>query len=253
MEKKTSGQPTEDVSKFDLDTEEPRPFQPEPGENTFGALGSMRPGSVLRLHGSELAWNADGSADATTDGGESWIAHAEARTSRRRGRCSYSGCNEDASVGGHIFISRRGVWIAPICSRCNAPNNRARWQGAGSTIRVGTEVTKVERTEGMFNAERRMIAVRVCHECDNDISDRPEHHDMCLGCYRLNSYEQPARRCKICRSDVSDRPDHHDVCLNCYRKSSRTSGRRRRECGECGDDISDRPPHHHLCLHCYRQ
>lgn len=246
----------------------------------------MLPGSVLQLSEAVLAWNADGSTSATTTDGESWIEHAEIQTGRQRGRCSYSGCNEMASVGGHVFLARRGVWIAPICRACNHPSNRTRWQGMGSTLRVGITVTKAERTEDMNNAARRTL--KRCRACSEDMSRAPDHHEVCLRCYRrghggvesrrhcisdrseqheesseeeeecLPCYRgghggaQLRRQCTECRAGISDRPEHHEVCLQCYRRGH-GGAQLRRQCTECTADISDRPKHHEVCLRCYRR
>mmetsp|Transcript_830 Transcript_830/g.2241 ORF Transcript_830/g.2241 Transcript_830/m.2241 type:complete len:218 (-) Transcript_830:328-981(-) len=212
----------------------------------------MRSAGVMRLSKPYLAWNADGSASATTAAGESWITHAEACTGRQRGRCSFSGCNEQAEVGGHVFITKRGVWIAPICWRCNHPKNTMRWQGSGSTLRAGILVTKAERTEDMDNAPRRTL--RTCEECDEDISHKPAHHELCARCYSKQSshHHTYARECTACGIDISHKPKHHTICLRCYRFQHDTATLTR-QCKKCSEDISDRPEHHDVCLICYRR
>jgi hypothetical protein len=148
------------------------------------------------------AWNMDGSSDAQAESG-SWLRDAEEATGRRRGRCSFDGCPNQAEVGGHVWIKGEGCFIAPICRPCNRYDNPERMQGAGARLRANIDVTTTAMTEGMRNAERR-IAVgggggggggsggsrraprhrRECQECGTDINDRPANHSVCLGCFR---------------------------------------------------------------------
>ena len=103
----------------------------------------------MRLDRAVCAWNVDGSADAVPRM-ESFIRDAERATGRRRGRCSYDGCERDAVVGGHVHARGFGAVIAPICRECNSPRNLSRRQGGGSRLRAGIAVTRAEVTEGML-------------------------------------------------------------------------------------------------------
>jgi hypothetical protein len=85
----------------------------------------------------------------------SFIRDAERATGRRRGRCSYEGCERDAVVGGHVHARGFGAVIAPICRECNLPGNLSRRQGGGSRLRAGIAVTRAEVTEGMLTGDRR--------------------------------------------------------------------------------------------------
>jgi len=122
------------------------------------------------------AWNVDGSASAVPEG-RSFIQDAMDATGRRVGRCSFQECDRPASVGGHVWISRREgaefgrPFIAPICRQCNSTRNVYRMQGAGARLRANTAVTPVSVTPGMREAERR-IAERVgLSESESDESD----------------------------------------------------------------------------------
>lgn len=140
--------------------------------------------SVLRFDAPVEAWNVDGSSDALAGYGSSWLRRAEEATGRRRGRCSFKDCPHRAEVGGHVWIRRWGCFIAPICRSCNNPNNEERMQGAGARLRPNVEVTKTQMTEGMRTADRRVPLARLCGVCERDISDRPDTHELCLGCWR---------------------------------------------------------------------
>lgn len=71
----------------------------------------------LKLRTDTIAWNADGSSTAQNEH-DSWISHWETVTGLKRGVCSYVSCTNQAHCGGHIWILR-GVYIAPICTKCN--------------------------------------------------------------------------------------------------------------------------------------
>ncbi len=115
---------------------------------------SMSEKDVVRLERAVHAWNIDGSADAVPRM-HSFIRDAERATGRRRGRCSYEGCERDAVVGGHVHARGFGAVIAPICRECNSPRNLSRRQGSGSRLRAGIAVTRAEVTEGMLTEDRR--------------------------------------------------------------------------------------------------
>ena len=111
-----------------------------------------------------------------------------APTGRKRGRCSFEGCGNEAEVGGHVQIARTGCVIAPICKPCNNPNNQNRMQGAGARLRKNIEVTRTPMTWGMRTAVRRVPDAmlrrskkqqrrkRQCISCNDDISKRPVSH-----------------------------------------------------------------------------
>lgn len=107
------------------------------------------------LEDSLQAWNVDGSSDAVAPHCTSWIELLEDATGRRRGKCSFAGCERMAEVGGHLWIKREGCFLAPICKACNHPLTKARWQGAGSRLRENIEVMRVPITSGMRRASRR--------------------------------------------------------------------------------------------------
>lgn len=137
------------------------------------------------------AWNVDGSASAVPEG-RSFIQDAMDATGRRVGRCSFQECDRPASVGGHVWISRREgaefgrPFIAPICRQCNSTRNTYRMQGAGARLRANIAVTPVSVTPGMREAERR-IAERVgpseseseSDECDESESEESDSESEC--------------------------------------------------------------------------
>eukprot|EP00934_Nitzschia_sp_Nitz4_P007195 Nitzschia sp. Nitz4//scaffold36_size144017//32352//34025//NITZ4_003071-RA/size144017-snap-gene-0.190-mRNA-1//1//CDS//3329549411//7185//frame0 len=114
---------------------------------------------VLTLSNDEIAWNMDGSASDRPKVSRSWIQEWETTTGQQRGDCSFVGCNTPAEHGGHVWISTYGgVFIAPICRRCNDFKNQCRQQGSGSRIRGGTLVIPRPYTEDMYLARRRFVS-----------------------------------------------------------------------------------------------
>jgi hypothetical protein len=211
-------------------------------------------GEVVRIDEPIHAWNVDGSSSAipsSSSSSSSWIAEAEARTGRKRGRCSYEGCGRLADVGGHVWVARRGVFIAPICHGCNHYDNARRMQDAHARLRGGIEITRAEFTEDMRVSERRFCsppgtprkrACRECCACGVDVSDRPEGHDLCYDCYRR-------RRLDGGGSGGGGGGRGRRTLSS----SSASRARRRRPCERCGEDISERPSTHFLCLSCYHR
>lgn len=57
---------------------------------------------------------------------KSWISKWEEITHRKAGTCSFFGCAEDATHGGHLWIKHQRkdyYYIAPICNSCNSSHN----------------------------------------------------------------------------------------------------------------------------------
>ena len=230
--------------------------------------------SVFHLPEDLKAWNVDGSGSDKLFY-KSWIQFWEDTTGNKREehKCSYSDCHRPSTVGGHIWIARFGVVIAPICTGCNNAQNPNRLQGSHACLRKGTIVVETEYTEAMATATR-YIAVRTCTCCGEGLPRNiPASHTLCLECFyqkrqcvdcgmdiftrrqdshsrclRCHREEQRRRRCADCGQDISDRPPSHSQCLRCYRQTQFI-----RRCKDCGQDISDRPSSHTQCLQCYRQ
>lgn len=140
---------------------------------------------VERLFRAWPAWNVDGSSCDLLEWG-SWIGLWEELTGQQRGRCAYQGCTRNAQHGGHVWLKRRGLCIVPICRQCNSSANTARMQqadGQHSKLRAGCSVVRLEPTAAILGAARR-IAVRVCTNCERDLTGRPPNHTLCLRCYR---------------------------------------------------------------------
>ena len=116
----------------------------------------VREGECWVLDKDKRAWNVDGStSDRPPSPFSSWIKYWEGVTQRKRGFCSYKYCHNEADVGGHIWIARHRVFLAPICGNCNDWENESRRQGGGSCLKAGTAVVKVRVTNDMMTAERR--------------------------------------------------------------------------------------------------
>jgi hypothetical protein len=200
---------------------------------------SMERKEVLYLDEAVGAWNIDGSSDALAESG-SWLRDAEEATGRRRGRCSFEGCPNQAEVGGHVWIKGVGCFIAPICKPCNRYGNQDRMQGAKARLRKNIEVTRTGMTEGMRTATRRVAGGgggrrRRCESCDNDISDRPASHTLCLGCWSGSGRRGGGRSGRAAG------------------RSGRGGGRRGggRVCDACGVSIAGAPTTHYLCRKCF--
>ena len=132
--------------------------------------------NVFRLRQKHHAWNVDGSStDSYRD--QSWIGIWEEATGQGRESCSFDDCCKQAQVGGHVWIKRVGVFIAPICNGCNYHMNMKRMQnvdGHHSFLRSGTTVLKVELTEDMCNADRRISVYEEDSEEDSEEESEEE-------------------------------------------------------------------------------
>jgi hypothetical protein len=185
------------------------------------------PDVVSRTNESVEAWNMDGSSDAQAESG-SWLRDAEKATGRRRGRCSFVDCPNQAEVGGHVWIRGEGCFIAPICRPCNRYDNPERMQGAGARLRANIDVMETAMTEGMRNAERR-IAVGGGggggRSGGGSWGSRKERFSSqgsrgrggSSGSSRGRRAPRHRRECQECGTDISDRPANHSVCLGCFR------------------------------------
>lgn len=159
------------------------------------------------------AWNVDGSS-ADKLYRQSWIERWEKATGHERGVCAYEGCDRAADTGGHVWLKCRGVYLVPICAACNYHKNEKRMQradGKHSSLRKGTAVLKLDMTEEMRTARRRVVGRRrECEQCCGDITDAPQSHRFCKGCF------EGRRLCEKCGEDISDRPDTHVLCYGCF-------------------------------------
>lgn len=157
---------------------------------------------VLKLDTDTCAWNIDGSSSSQLEF-SSWINHWEKTTGLKKGLCSYSDCKRQAQCGGHIWISQKGSYIAPICAKCNFCENTDRMQGSGAKLRSGTSIISTPYTCDMRYAKRRIVYSyeRKCSDCSEDITDHPDNHKLCLQCYHGNDSDE--EEC----SDYSDYSD----------------------------------------------
>ncbi|GFH56434.1 hypothetical protein CTEN210_12910 [Chaetoceros tenuissimus] len=82
---------------------------------------------------------------------------------------------------------------------------------------------------GSYSHYGNAASLRVCQDCNRDISERPMNHTKCLECFRgnrflsavvrddYNPFSYYHRRCRNCSCDISDRPSNHTHCLQCWR------------------------------------
>ena len=176
----------------------------------------MAQNDLLYLDRAVGAWNVDGSSDALAESG-SWLRDAEEATGRKRGRCSFEGCLKQAEVGGHMWITGMGCFIAPICRSCNRHDNQDRMQGAGARLRENIVVTRTEMTNGMHTATRRIAGGRRrrCQSCGDDISDRPANHASCLECWSGDAGDR--------RGGGADADDGASPAMTIFRTSLRVT------------------------------
>jgi hypothetical protein len=185
-----------------------------------------------------VAWNIDGSAGDRLYR-KSWIQYWKETTGDEATCCSYSDCNRPAAHGGHVWVARNGVFIVPLCTKCNYCENPNRMQGSQSKLRYGTKLVEGEYTEEMKNTLRRIaveVCCRHCETCGGDISASPDDHVLCLPCFRSGSgrphrteqksASRPAgnslyasmeeRSCETCGRNIMDRPVSHTLFLDCF-------------------------------------
>ena len=168
---------------------------------------------VYRLQGDMHAWNVDGSSADKLDQG-SWIRYWETTTGLKRATCAYSDCARRAEHGGHIWIKRHGVYIAPICNACNYHANVKRCQtegGGHSLLRKDTLVVKGKITQEMRNAARR---IAVCEDDEGDCSSDFSSEDEERG-----RWASPSSA--LCRSEEDSTEmenSEDDRCFRCGRR-----------------------------------
>ena len=122
---------------------------------------------MYRLQQDAQAWNMEGSSSDKIANMSS-IKYWEHATGMGRRCCAYSDCNEEATTGGHLWIKKhsgrkKGVWIAPICKKCNYCENLGRMRNAESDnpfVRKGTVLCRTKYTPDMESAERRLATGR---------------------------------------------------------------------------------------------
>jgi hypothetical protein len=168
---------------------------------------------VFRLQQDLQAWNIDGSSSDKLHK-TSWIKHWEKMSGSGRMWCAFSVCNSNAEHGGHIWIKghssrKRGVWIVPICKKCNYCENVIRQrnaQGQHSSLRQGTVVFRTKYTPDMASTERRVS------NCDGDpmwVYDYLEYDEE----------EWDEQICEYCSFELPfGTPKSHTKCLDCFQR-----------------------------------
>jgi hypothetical protein len=104
----------------------------------------LRSGTSFATHQTRSApmWNVQGSSDCECfqiDGKPicSWMRVCKIMTGKRAGVCSFSGCCNKATYGGHVkYLDRKAWYLAPVCSSCNSVNRdaEARMMKPGTTL-----------------------------------------------------------------------------------------------------------------------
>jgi hypothetical protein len=91
-------------------------------------------------------WNVQGSSDCHClqyEGQQicSWISVCKIITGKRPGRCSFDGCPNKATCGGHVkYLDRKTWYLAPICSPCNSTHS----DDFATPMRTGTTLVKIK-------------------------------------------------------------------------------------------------------------
>jgi hypothetical protein len=119
-----------------------------PSERRRALRRFLRPGTSFFPHkaGSETMWNVQGSSECDCfhiDGKSicSWVNVCKIITGKRVGACSFSGCHNKATCGGHVkYVDRKAWYLAPICSSCNSVNRDAQER----RIKTGTILVKIK-------------------------------------------------------------------------------------------------------------
>lgn len=101
-------------------------------------------------------------------------------------------------------------------------------------LKKGTIVVRAEYTDDMKQSKRRYSIegedeeefTKLCITCNIDITDHPESHSQCAGCFQSSKYGASGmkkrinsiKRCKACDVDIFTRPNHHVLCYRCYKR-----------------------------------
>ena len=178
---------------------------------------------IIYLERPVEAWNIEGSSDARSECG-SWLKDAEEATGRKRGRCSFEGCSNQATVGGHVWLKHMGCFIAPICKACNWHNNRSRIQGAGACLRQNIEVTKTGMTEGMKRKQRedrKPSAIKTSNSSNGEVAcyrcGRSGHYTA--SCYAKSHVTGKVLKAQSeqMKAESSEESEDEGVCFRCGR------------------------------------
>jgi len=71
----------------------------------------------------------------------SWLAVCKIVTGKRPGLCSFDGCSNKATCGGHVkYVNGRTWYLAPICSSCNNTNS----DDIATPMKAGTIIVKIK-------------------------------------------------------------------------------------------------------------
>lgn len=195
------------------------------------------------------AWNVDGSC---TDQlfQQSWINFWETTTRQQRGICGFADCYQKATVGGHVWIKRRGVHIVPICHKCNYCENANRMQntqGCHSQLRAGAIVVPLQPSKQMLTCKRRFsTCVRLCENCNANIDDKPTSHTLCYQCFKQKNKQTfkrcsstSVRVCKNCNANIDNKPMSHTLCYQCFSQNKHTTQNTFDSSDDSCDDSSD--------------
>jgi hypothetical protein len=177
--------------------------------------------SVVHVTDSVHAWNVDGSSsDKVLE--TSWIQKWEEATGDFRGLCSFSDCQRPSELGGHLWIKHQGVHLAPICAPCNRWDNAARMQhahGLHSSIRPGTKLLKLQMTEDMCAARRRISGTgwwRGSNKTQRQSAQNVPKRPIMKKKHTKSSWARKHRRCEECGCSLLGTPSHHLLCRSCY-------------------------------------
>ena len=177
---------------------------------------------VFRLQQDLQAWNIDGSSSDKLHK-TSWIKYWEKMSGSGRRRCAFSDCNSNAEHGGHIWIKghssqKCGVWIVPICKKCNYCENVYRQrdaQGQHSSLRQGTVVVRTKYTPDMASAERRVSSYNGDPMWVDDYDDYLDYDE--------DDWDEQI--CEYCSIDLPfGTPKNHTKCLNCFQRGGPPPG-----------------------------
>lgn len=139
---------------------------------------------IFYVHTKVHAWNVDNSSTHSSSG--SWIGKWKKETSLIPRLCSFDKCENNATLGGHIWVHRHGPFIAPICGSCNSIRNEKRKEGGGSYLERDVILLKIKTTKDMRTKKRRIA--RLCCGCGTNISRQPPSHMVCRGCFLKAKY-----------------------------------------------------------------
>jgi len=174
-------------------------------------------------------------------------------------KCGFPGHFATRCAGGRP----KAPWLLRCLQGCKPPISSAK-RACSSIIKTSLDASQIIASQVLHRGNERkrphsLTSVqpmthkqqrlcRQCKECNQDISDRPANHRLCLGCFRSAKYPKKRKSPEVKKTNAPKKNKSPEA----RKTKTSNSDHFERQCEECNQDISDRPANHCLCLGCFR-